>query len=163
MTVRRRILLVGLFLVITAGIAFAYLFYRSLDRTNNAYAAWWAADLVMEYMESHKGAWPQSWDELRKISERGYRGSAVTNWESGVVFESNRPRVSIEELQTQIEIDWSANPTELMKASNNQGNPPFRVIWLRHPPLTYWSGREPNEMILRYLLWKDRNSKNAPP
>lgn len=34
---------------------------------DDAYAQWGAETLVIEYMESHDGQWPRSWDDLRPL------------------------------------------------------------------------------------------------
>ena len=70
-----------------------------------------------------------------------------------MIFEF-RPRASIEELQQRVQIDWTADPDQLVKADFKQSGPPFRVIWLRNGKSTHYSGKEPNAMILDFLKWK---------
>ncbi len=128
----------------------------------NAYAAWWTADLVIDHMERHDGAWPHSWEELRATSEQTYKGTASTN-RDGTMIAEFRPRASIEELQGRIDIDWSANPSELVKAQFKDSGPPFRVIRLRNGKSTHYAGKEPNEMVLEYLKWKAKKAEPGGP
>jgi len=67
-----------------------------------------------------------------------------------------RPKASIEELQGLVIVDWDANPDELIRAPRREGRPPFRVIYLRNGKSTHYQGREPNQMILDYLEWRNR-------
>jgi len=121
----------------------------------NAYAVWWTADLVIEHMERHGGAWPQSWEELRATSDQAYKGAVSTN-RDGIWIAESRPRARIDELQQRVEIDWNADPRELAKTDFTESGPPFRVIWLRNGRSTHYSGKEPNDMVLEYLKWRER-------
>jgi hypothetical protein len=126
----------------------------------NAYAVWWMADLVIDHMEKHDGAWPRSWDELRVTSEQAGKGTVSTNLDGTVIAEF-RPRDTINDLQKRVEIDWNADPRELVKAEFKAKGPPFRVIWLRNGKSTHYQGKEPNEMVLEYLKWRAKNATNS--
>jgi hypothetical protein len=123
----------------------------------NAYAVWWTADLVIDHMEKHDGAWPRSWDELRVTSEQAYKGTVSTNLDGTVIAEF-RPRDTIEDLRKRVEIDWNADPRELVKAEFKAKRPPFRVIWLRNGKSTHYQGKEPNDMVLEYLKWREKKT-----
>jgi hypothetical protein len=116
----------------------------------NAYAVWWTADLVIEHMERNGGAWPKSWKELEATAEVAHKGTVSTNIDGHVIAEF-RPRETIENLQQRVEINWNADPSVLAKATRPTEGPPFRVIRLHNGKSTHYEGREPNEMILRYL------------
>jgi hypothetical protein len=141
-------------LLLAGGGFFTYAVYQTTHViVPNAYAVWWTADLVIEHMEKHHGAWPRSWDELRATSEQAYKGTVSTNLDGTMIAEF-RPRASIEELQQRVEIDWTADPNQLVKADFKTSGAPFRVIWLRNGKSTHYSGKEPNEMILEFLKMK---------
>lgn len=125
----------------------------------NAYAVWWTADLVIQHLEKNGGTWPKSWDDLRTTSGQAYKGTASTNLD-GTLSVEFRPRESIEELQERVEIDWKADPVELLKSESGK-TPPFRVIRLKNGRNTHYSGKEPNQMILEYLKSKE-DEKVAP-
>lgn len=153
---RRRIqIVVGVAMVLLAGIGGGgYWMYRLAENTVcDAYGVWWAADLVIEHMERHNGAWPRSWDELKATEAVAHKGTTSTN-RDGTWIAEFRPRASIEELQDRVVIDFRADPVQLAKASWKSNEPPFRVIYLRSGKSTHYSGKEPNEMILEYLEWK---------
>lgn len=139
----------------------AYAVYQTIHVVvPNAYAVWWTADLVIAHMEKHDGAWPLGWDELHATSEQTYKGTVSTNRNGNMIAEF-RPRAHVEELQKRVEIDWSADPKELVKADFKDTGPPFRVIRLRNGKSTHYSGKEPNAMILDYLKWKEKEKKKS--
>ena len=155
MTRRTKVILgsaVGIIIAVAAFFAYA-VYQTAYVIVPNAYTVWWTADLVIDHMERHGGAWPRSWEELRLTSEQAYKGTASTNLDGTMIAEF-RPRESIEELRQRVEIDWKADPMELVKADFKKTGPPFRVIWLRNGKSTHYSGKEPNEMILEHLKWK---------
>jgi hypothetical protein len=130
---------------------FAYAYHHAMNVIiPNAYAVWWTADLVIEHMETHGGAWPRSWDELHLTSQQAYKGTVSTN-RDGTWIAEFRPRASLDDLQQRVEIDWMADPASLALVKRPSKGPPFRVIRLRNGKATHYEGREPNEMILEYL------------
>jgi len=162
---RKRIIITWGLAGLAAGAGFLIWFgYQVLQVPKQAYAVWWTADLVIEHMEKHDGAWPRSWDELRTTSEQAYKGTISTNLYDGTVVAEFRPRDTIVELQHLVEIDWKANPIELKKAEfRDDGKAPFWVIWLKNGKNRHYVGREPNEMILGYLKQKARQAEQGTP
>jgi hypothetical protein len=148
----KRPLIAGLTIALVVGAVYAGVaFVREVRaRPKEAYAVWWSADLVIDYMECHDGAWPKSWDDLRDHAERAREVTQSTEADGSVIVEF-RPKANIEELEQLVEIDWDANPDELLKTSRRGLEPPFRVIYLRNGRSTHYEGREPNQMILEYL------------
>jgi hypothetical protein len=159
---KRNIIGIVLAVLILLGGFIGWFGYQVIQIPTNAYAVWWTADLVIEHMEKHAGAWPRSWEEMQATSDQAYKGTTSTNRDGTWVAEF-RPRASIEELQQRVVIDWSANPKELAKANFKTNGPPFRVIWLRNGKSTHYSGKEPNGMVLEYLKWKDKSVGKPEP
>ena len=112
-----------------------------------AYAAWDTGTLLVEYMKSHDGRWPSSWDELLSVmsSDSGsqimLRGSQAgdTNYALS--------------LRKMVAIDWKFDP-----AQNDQRSPVTRPNGTKFPVV--WQGAEPNKMVRAYL--KARINTNAP-
>jgi hypothetical protein len=77
---------------------------------------------------------------------------------NGTEIAELRPMASVDELRERVEIDWSADPAELLKQGRKGGQPPFRVIYLRDGSSTHYEGREPNQMILEYLESRQRRN-----
>jgi len=153
MTRRKRNILIVLAILLAVAGSLVWFGYQVVQVPKDAYAVWWAADLVIEHLEKHGGSWPRNWDELRATSEQAYKGTVSTN-RDGTMIAEFRPRESIDELRQRVEIDWNADPKLLVKADFRQTSGPFRVIWLRNGKSTHYVGREPNEMVLEYLKWK---------
>ena len=165
MTRRKRNIIVIVVAVLLAGAGLiAWFGYQVQQVPRDAYAVWWTADLVIEHMEKHGGSWPRSWDELRWTSVQAYKGTVSTN-RDGTRIAEFRPRDTIDELKKRVEIDWKADPKTLVKAEFKETGSPFRVIWLRNGRSTHYSGKEPNDMVLGYLKWKEEETnvtKHAP-
>lgn len=146
---------------IIAGIAIAllggaYYLFRSVERTvMDAYAVWRAADLVIQHLETHHGAWPRSWEELHATERSAHQGVASTKLDGSWTAEF-RPRASIEELRTRVMIDFHVDPTQPLAHPPLSNGPPFRVIYLRDGRRQHFVGKEPNAMIREYLQWKAR-------
>jgi hypothetical protein len=148
-------LVLGLVIVVIAVWVVVVFIREVLDRPRQAYAVWWTADLVIAYMDRHDGAWPAGWDDLRPLAEAAPEVAEATGPDASAIIEF-RPKASIEDLQSRVEIDWSANPDELLKAARHDSGPPFRVIYLRNGRAIHYEGREPNQMILEYLELRHR-------
>ena len=156
---RKRNIIVIAVALLLAGTGFIVWFgYQVSQVSRNAYAVWWTADLVIDHMEKHGGSWPRSWDQLRLTSDQAYKGTASTNRDGTRIVEF-RPRDTIDELKQRVEIDWKADPKTLANADFKRTGPPFRVIWLRIGRSTHYSGKEPNDMVLEYLKWKEKEKK----
>ena len=134
-TLRTLFVVVTVFLSV-GGAAF-YVYYSVNSSVRNAYAAWWVADMVVDHMKAHDGTWPKGWDDLADSYET-------------CVHRSGRPW-TFEELRDRVDLDWGADPKDLIDAKTVDQSPPFRVIWLRDGSDTHWSGAEPNRIVLEYL------------
>lgn len=163
MTRRKRHIIFIVVVVLLAGAGLiVWVGHQVLQVPRDAYAVWWTADLVIEHMERHGGSWPRSWDELRTTSDQAYKGITSTN-RDGTMLAEFRPRDAIDELRQRVDIDWQADPTTLAKTEFKQTGPPFRVIWLRNGKPTHYSGKEPNNMVLEYLKWKEKETNVIKP
>jgi hypothetical protein len=84
------LLLVAILVLAVYGVRAIYDYDQAI---RDAYAADWASALIADYIESHGGTYPQSWEDLRplhdKLSERD------NSW-------------SIEELRRRVSIRWDA-------------------------------------------------------
>jgi hypothetical protein len=157
---RRRVLIGMVLLVALIAIWRAVVFIQGvLDVPRQAYAVWGTADLIIEYMERHEGAWPRSWEDLRPLVEDVPDVKESRERDGSIVVEF-RPQGAIEELQRRVEVDWNANPDELLKMPPQERGPPFRVISLRNGKSTHYEGREPNQMIRDYLESRHRRKAN---
>jgi hypothetical protein len=159
---RRLIVALGIVVVALAVWAAIGFFRRVAELPREAYAVWWAADLVIACLERHDGAWPRSWEDLQDLAD-GASEVTESAERGGSIIVEFRPKASIEELKRLVEIDWDADPNELRRMPRKDGAPPFRVIYLRNGKSTHYEGREPNQMILEYLKSKHRvKEKQAP-
>ncbi len=142
---RWRVLIAVTALVLALVGGAAYFVRNTTAATGDAYAAWWVADMVIEYMETHDGAWPRSWDDLREPFET-------------CTQRSGRPW-TFEQLRDRVEVDWDADPNELATKPVEGSGPPFKVIWLRNGGSTHWKEHEPNRMVLDYLRSRKADRK----
>ncbi len=124
-------------LALLGGAVAVYYGYRAIKATQDAYAVEWVAGMVIEYMETHDGAWPRNWEDLRTPYETCAQ-RAGGPW-------------SFEKLRDRVDVDWGADPAQLATAPDIGAEPPFKVIWLRSGRQTHWESQEPNRMILDYL------------
>jgi hypothetical protein len=163
LTKRQVLVPVGILVAVFAAWG-AFAFFRAvIDVPRQAYAVWWTADLVIEYMERHDGAWPRGWEDLRTVAEGAPEVKAGKERDGAEIVEF-RPGERIEELRRIVEVDWDADPAELVKLPRNARGSPFRVITLRNGKSRHYEGKEPNQMILDYLLSRQqRDAKRAEP
>lgn len=129
---------IALFILLLLG----YGGYRVIDGlyelAPELYSQEWVAGMVIRYMESNEGRWPQNWDDLQKPYEVA-------------VSQGGQPW-SFEDLRRRVEVDFSANPAELSGTPlTNEGEAGFRVIRLRSGRRHHWEGGEPNLRIWKYL------------
>ena len=123
---------------------------RTVTQIPEAYAAWDSASLLVEYMETHDGAWPTSWDELFSAArtlpreDRALRGHSTNN---------------LDKIAQLVRIDWTADPQELAQAEPKPDGIPFRVVTRADGSdfPTLWSGAEPNTLIWEYLKEESSN------
>ena len=143
-------------LVLLATIAYiGFDMWRTVTQIPEAYAAWDAASLVIEYMDTHDGAWPRSWDELLTATKtlpkdgRQIRGTPI------------------DQFPTFVRIDWAADPSKLAEAIPELDALPFRVITRADGSdfPTLWSGAEPNTLVWKYLKTKgcEQSVPGYPP
>ena len=102
----------------------------------DAYAVEWVSGIVIDFMEANQGRWPTCSDDLRAPYQAATRQYTCP--------------CSFEELQARVQVDWDADPSELVTANTDGQSPPFKVIWLS-------AGRddhvvlEPNQRVRDYL------------
>ena len=106
---------------------------------DNIYCAQHVADLIISHLDSSNKRWPESWEDLAD----DYNALDATR---GMAF-------SFDKLKSTINVDWSADPTELVESHENS-IPSFVVISSVNGSHGHIEGREPNQMILKYLSSK---------
>ena len=124
--------------LVVGGGWFAYRYARTV--VHDSYAVWWVADLTIEHLKANDGAWPKGWDDLSD----DYETFTATH---------GRPW-SFEELRSRVAVDWNADPKQLATLAANGEK--FRVIRLTDGSDYHYQGREPNEMIGRFLCEKQQ-------
>lgn len=124
----------------------AYFVYRAIYTARHipeAYAAWDTGTLVVEYMDSHGGEWPTSWDDLLSmISTNPVLFRGASHGDSNYAYS----------LRTKVAIDWSFDPKR-----KDESRPVTRPDGSGFPIV--WQGKEPNQMILTYI--RDKNATNV--
>lgn len=109
---------------------------------NDAYAQWGAVDHVIEYMETHDGQWPKSWEDLRPLYET--KGSRCGGW-------------TFDDYKRRLVIDFDANADQLRQLSTESETVPFDVIGAQWP-FAATIGDGPNSM----LYWYFRENAGMP-
>lgn len=115
------------------------------DKVSDAYAVEWVVTVVIDHMETHDGAWPQNWDDLR---------AAYSRYGNPWDFDDLRSRVCV---------DFDADPEKLVLAEPRPDGPPFRVVYLCRGGDTHGVGGEPNQRILDYLKRKAEAAESDHP
>ena len=105
----------------------------------NIYCGQHVADLIISHLDSSNRQWPENWEDLAD----DYNTLDTTR---GMAF-------SFDKLKSTINVDWCADPTELIELHEN-GIPSFVVISSVNGSNGHIEGREPNQLILNYLLGK---------
>lgn len=146
---RRWKVVIAAVILVPLGVAayFGYGFFYTLRHIPEAYAAWDTGTLLVEYMESHDGRWPSSWDDLLSVV-RSASADQVKLRGPG----TNQADVAFS-LAKRVVVDWTFDPF----GSRNQ-IPVTRLDGTKFPVL--WQGADPNEMVRTYLA--DRRATNAP-
>lgn len=80
---------------------------------DDGYALWGAADMVIDYMESHDGRWPRGWDDLEPRFNAG--DGRVGGW-------------SLDQFKRRIVIDFDVDPDRLHQQSLQSSATTFDVI-----------------------------------
>ena len=143
---RRRIVICAVVFVLTVAGWAAYHIVSAVRSVPDAYAAWDTGTLIIEYLDTHDGKWPRSWDDLRAAAASAPKHNR-TLYGAGAYHD----------LPSRVRVDWEADPKEIARAECREGTPPvhvvtrvdgtdFRVVWV---------GAEPNEMIWDYLRRHD--------
>lgn len=114
-----------------------YYIHRVNQGIRNSYAVWWVADMVVEHLKANDNQWPQNWDDLRDDYET-------------CIERSGQPW-SFAELSSRTQIDWQADPRQLLTQSKGDQTAQFRVVTLSDGTDSHWQSREPNQIILKYL------------
>ena len=117
---------------------FAYQIYHTVHYVvPECYAEWWAADMVIEYMQKNHNCWPSNWQDLEEPYET-------------LTQRAGRPW-TMAQIRERVSIDFAADPRTLRAAHLRGSDPPFKAIWLRSGGHYHWVGAEPNRMIWDYL------------
>ena len=118
-----------------------------------AYAAWDCATLAIEFMDTHDGAWPRSWDELFSSVQTMTNGSRVLRGHSGE---------NIRQISELTRVVWDADRQGLLRVNDDDTG--LRVPVITRPDgsafKTVWAAAEPNAMIWDYL--KTRSAPVGP-
>jgi hypothetical protein len=109
--------------------------YRVISRLPEAYAAWDTGELLINYMKTHEGRWPRSWDEL---------GTAMNTEATKPVLHGDGydghtyPR----SLKEHVAVDGSFDPSHpgIESPVAPLGGGTFSVLWA-----------DPNDMVREYL------------
>ncbi len=139
-------IIAGIVILALLGVGWAgYTIYVTWKGIPDAYAAWDAGTLIIEYLETHDRKWPRSWEELHSAADtledhgRRLRGS---NGTGGFIYGDLRDVVSV---------DWEADVRAIAAFDWNSGK--LRVITRADGtdfPVV-WEGAEPNAMVWGYL------------
>jgi hypothetical protein len=139
-TRRKKILIsaaIGLLLV--AGYFLSSLVY-TWRHIHEAYAAWDAGALLVQYMHDNGGRWPSGWEDLLSVLEGG-KGQAKMLFYRSMVGDGEYGKA----LQRMVAIDWSFDPDDL----DTDSRPVSRPNGKRFPVV--WEGCEPNDIVRRYI------------
>ncbi|GAG44598.1 unnamed protein product, partial [marine sediment metagenome] len=82
-TRRIRYILLGCAIVLVLAIgAGVWRIHSVVENAQDAYAVEWVAGTIIEYMDTHDGAWPASWDDFRETyASRVKRDGLVSNFD----------------------------------------------------------------------------------
>ena len=146
MTRRRKIAVAIVLTLVGVAIQVGYGVIRAVRCLPEAYAAWDTGTLLVEYMESHDGTWPSSWDDLWSVMS--------SNAETQITlmgFGANDTNY-VSTLRKMVAVDWTFDP-----ARGGQRPPVTRLDGTRFRKV--WQGAEPNDMVRSY--WKNRTITNV--
>ena len=123
--------------VVVAGVYFMLPLGSGID---DGYALWGAGEMVIDYMKTHNGEWPRSWEDLRP--QFNINNGRVGGW-------------SFSHFQNRIAIDFNADIDQLYQKSIESPRRTFRVIWARHDSGVR-VGDDPNQILCDYFRQKDK-------
>ena len=140
MNTKRKIITGAIVAASLALIAGGVLLVRTvIELPDNAYAMWGAGDLVVEHLKRTTNAWPKSWTDLEhtyRLLEREHAHSVHS---------------TLEEMRSRIQIDWTADVSDLVRTPFTNSVRPFAVIRLLNGKRTHYRGTEPNAAVWEYL------------
>jgi len=134
--VRKNLKAFGICFGIAVALVAIYVFWSANKTMRNAYATWWAADMVVAHLQKNRDQWPKSWSDLRDDYEECVQTSGEP-W-------------TFDEIRNRVYIDFSAT-TDQLKRSANASGPEFDVIHAADGSNAHWQSREPNTIIFNYL------------
>lgn len=127
-----------LFVALSIGAWFVISRIRNVvELTTDCYCVEAVTAMVIHHLESNERRWPTGWEDLRQDHAK-LPPDGLGVWD-------------FEELQRRVDVDWKADPEVLSRSTAVATSPPFKVIWLRNGQSHFWSGGEPNQLILEYL------------
>jgi len=131
------LVIIALFLGCAARFAFEC-WYTGTVLKPDAYASTWTAQMVNAFLVDHPNQWPRAWADLKPYSleRRGIHP------------------YPFEDLPAHIDLDFTADVTQLRKQVTPDGHATFEVIRLRNGTHSWFV--DPNYVISRYL-------KETPP
>lgn len=120
--------------------------FRSWRLLPEAYAAWDAGTLLVEYLKANDDRWPSSWDDLLTVLESpGGADIVLHGSRAGDVAYARSLREVVAD-------DWSFDPLRIADANpvTRPDGSAFGVLW---------EGGDPNEMVLEYLRGREQMGK----
>jgi hypothetical protein len=138
MSLRRKITVAVVLTILGVAAYFGYGMIYTLRHIPEAYAAWDTGTLLVEYMKSHNGRWPSSWDDLLSVMSNSSSNQIELR---GASAGDTNYTLSLRE---KVAIDWKFDP-----ARSGQGSPVTRPNGAKFPIV--WEHAEPNEMVRTYL------------
>ena len=133
---KRRECVIALAVVLLVALGTAYLVYQQLEVVEDAYAAWWTADVIVAHLESHDGQWPRDWDELRKAYD---------------AMKGNKR--SFDDIRARCEVRFDVTSADILNHWRTTGDA-LQVVTILGGQDHHWKSREPNTIVLDYLRGK---------
>jgi len=124
--------------IVAVPLGIGWLIQSNLAAARDCYLQEQVAEMIIEHMERNQGAWPKDWDDLAEAYEICQAGPRAS-WST------------LAEIRQLCDVDFSADPVELVRTGVTEGTPPFQVVRLVSGKSRHWSGGEPNQLIYRYL------------
>ena len=112
---------------------------------DDAYALLGAGEMVIDYLKTHDGRWPRSWEDLRP--QFSVNNGRVGGWSYG-------------RFQDRIDIDFEVDPDDLRRQSAESPRATFRVIRAR------WDTgmrvlNDPNQMLCDYFRQEGKRPREG--
>lgn len=129
-----RLMLATIVLVPVLAVGSAWYLQVGIVKTSMAA---WVAQMVIDHLQTHEGAWPREWTDLRESYDRCEQRLG-RSW-------------SFDELRSRVDVDFEADPIELAKQADSRGQATCRAVRLREGPLDQSANAAANQMILDFL------------